>query len=301
MKEIPEVVQSHLLSSFCDGKSICTYFHVLISDKSLQTIAFPLIRNALVERYTNLANSECFMEEPYEEVRDVLNFIREDIRTCTVRKDRQMVLLSGSGGSDGDGDGMVRENVSTKLSEWCAIIDYFDTMRTQSGERTGEFILWCGHLPTQGFGTLQTACVSTRLWKITSMDYFYDQLELHNQSITHPATECTLPYMEVVPFGTLEVRSERDDAVLQRIQYSLVSSDFELTRYSFLVPSQMEYEPTMGFALNNCDRRLSSQPTFTQRRILDVHWDEYDQGDFEYSLSRLGENVIRILTRLDNI
>lgn len=266
---IHEGVQSSLLSSFCDGKSISTYFHVLICSYSFQHVAFTIIRDALVDRYS------CLAKENDKEARDVLDIIREDVRTF---KDTHSI-----GGTLDYTNGMV-----TKISEWCAIVDYFDRMRAQSGVRAREFIIWCGQLETRGFGKMEQACVSTLRWTVTAMDHFYDQLELSNHYLTHPATQGLPTSVVDIPFGKLEVNSESDDAVLQRILYSL-NLDVESPRYSFLVPSHLEYEPTMGFSLNDT----------CQRRSLICYWDEDDMGDFEYSLSRLGENSVRILSRLD--
>lgn len=288
MIDIPDGVQSQILSSFCDGKSISGYFHVLICNEPLRSVAFRLVRDAIVDRYSNLARSE--FAKNNEEVRDVLDIIREEIRTYKI--DTQ-----SNGGRkvihDHDQTSILRNNLVTKISEWCAIIDYFDKMRVRSGERAGQLIIWCGKLHTQGFGTIQHACVSTALWTVTTMDHFYDQLELNNHYLTHPATHAssTSDTGFMMPFGKLDVESESDDAVLQRILYSL-NSDVGSTRYSILVPSQLEYEPTIGFALNDYP---------SQRRSLVCHWDGDDKGDFEYSLSRLGDNVIRILIRLDHL
>lgn len=283
---IPEVVQSQILSSFLDGKSISTYFHVLLCNSSLRSSAFHLIRDALVDRYLNLAKSEHFAKHN-DEVRDVLDIIREDIRTCT-ENGRAAIDVVGVGHQidTSSDDGCLSV---TNISEWCAIIDYFDRMRARSGEWAGVCTVWCGELVTQNFGTIQQACISTAFWTVTAMDHFYDQLELNNHYLTHPMKhDASLMEMS---YGELDVTSSTsDDIAFQRIIYSL-NSDAGSPRYSVLVPSHMEYEPTLGFALND---------HASQRENLVCYWDGNDRGDFEYSLSHLGENAIRILNRLDN-
>jgi len=289
MLGLPEVVQSQILSSFCDGKSISTFFHVILCNQSLNPVAFDLVRDALVDRYKNLASSEQFQLGNHEEIRDVLDIVREEIRTCKVVKSaigggRRMVI--------DDGDASFREGVAAKISDYCAIIDYFDKMRLQKSETFGEFILWCGELQLQQGGKIRRACLSSKSWTVTAMDFFHDQLELNNHCLTHPAAaSCDfLPSLMESPFGILDMELETDEAAFQRTRHSL-SGDPDSSRY-FLVPSQMEYEPTIGFAMN-------PNPNFTHRRCLTCHWDECDEGDFEYSLSRLSENAIRILSRLE--
>ena len=97
-----EVVQSQILSSFLDGKSTSTYFHVLLCNNSLQSSAFHLIRDALVDRYLNLAKSEHFAKHN-DEVRDVLDIIREDIRTCTENRRAAIDIVGQIDTSSDDG------------------------------------------------------------------------------------------------------------------------------------------------------------------------------------------------------
>ena len=279
MIDLPEGLQSSILSRYCDGKSIAIFFEVLFSSNTLRQLAFDLTRDALVDRYTHLAE---FEYSNYEEIRDVLDVIREEIRMCRIIQD-------ANGQMSGDeGQVTFRESVAKKISDWCAIIEYFDIMKSQRGERSGEFVLWCGELKTQqGFGTIQKAALSSALWTVTSMDYLHDQLELSNHYLTHPAIDNLPPSVLEAPYGVLDVESEEDYDVLQRIQYSLRSNP-DSARF-FLVPSQMEYELTLGFALNQ---------DLVKRKGLIFHWDGNDEGDFEYSLTRLAENVRRILQRL---
>mmetsp|Transcript_22091 Transcript_22091/g.32703 ORF Transcript_22091/g.32703 Transcript_22091/m.32703 type:complete len:210 (+) Transcript_22091:321-950(+) len=189
-----------------------------------------------------------------------------------------------------EGDGTLRESVAKNISSWCAIIEYFDTMRLQRGERSGEFVLWCGKLKTQqGFGTIQRAELSSALWTVTSMDYVFDQLELNNHYLTYPTIDTLPPSVIESPYGILNMESKEDIDVLQRIRYYL-RPDPDTARF-LLVPSQMEYEPTLGFALNQ---------HLMERKGLLFYWDGNDEGDFEYSLTRLAENVKRILQRIRN-
>ena len=274
---LPEGIQSQILSSFCDGKSISTYFHVIHCNQSLNEVSFDLIRDALVDRYKNLADCQQFTD--HEEVRDVLDIIREDIRTCRmiISSDDRMLIEYG--------DSCLREAATTKIPDYCVIIDYFDKMRVQRPDRVDEFILWCGKLETQR-GTIQKACISSRIWSVTAMDFFHDELELNNQYLTHPASFIFVPYLFEFPFGYLDILLESDLEVFNRTRFSLRESP-DTTRF-FLVPSQMEYEPNIGFALNQ----------ESERDCLICCWDGNDRGDFEYSLTRLAENAKRILERL---
>jgi len=279
MIDLPEGLQSSILSRYGDGKSISIFFEVLFSNNTLRNLAFDLIRDALVDRYKHLAE---VVFNNYEEIRDVLDVIREEIRTCRVVLGANGQMLCD------EGEATFRESIAKKISDWCAIIEYFDLMRMQRGEKSGEFVLWCGELKTQqGFGTIKKAALSSALWTVTSMDYMHDQLELNNQYLTYPAIDGVPPSIVEAPYGVLNMDSEKDSDVLRRIKYSL-RSDTESTRF-ILVPSQMEYEPTLGFALNQC---------LGKRKGLAVHWDGDDEGNFEYSLTRLAENVRRILQRL---
>lgn len=276
---LPEVVQSQILASFCDGKSISTYFHAILCSESSNPIAFDLVRDALVHRYKNLASMKQLGDQ--EEVRDVLDIIREEIRTCKVIK-----TTSGSVVIN-DSDTSFRESLSTKISDYCAIVDYFDKTRMQELEKSGEFVLWNGELRTQG-GRIRNASLSTKIWSITAMDFFHDQLELYNDCFTHPASSDFSSSLVESPYGTLSVDLEQDKAVFQRTRHSL-SGDPDSLRF-FLVPSQMEYEPTVGFAIHPMDASMM---------CLLCHWDQNDEGDFEYSLMRFPENAIRILKRLE--
>jgi hypothetical protein len=281
MLGLPEVVQSQILSSFCDGKSASTYFHVILCNKNLNSIAFDLIRDALVDRYKNLAMNVQLVGDN-EEIRDVLDIIREDIRTCKVLKSNagRMVI--------DDGENSLREGLATKVSDYCAIIDYFDTMRLQKLDKVGEFILWCGELQIQG-ETIQRASLSSPFWSVTAMDFFYDQLELNCHCLCHPAPNASHQSLieDQFEFGFLDVDLETDEGTFKRTRHGL-SDEIGSSRF-FLVPSQMEYEPTVGFSLNR---------TLTKRRCLECHWDGNDEGDFEYSLSHLPKNAIRILSRM---
>jgi len=281
MIDLPEGLQSSILSRFCDGRSIAIFFEVLFSNKQLRQLAFDLVRDALVDRYKRLAEVEF---NNYEEIRDVLDIIREEIRMCRVAEDVNGQMICD------EGDATLRESVAKNISSWCAIIEYFDTMRLQTGDRSGEFVLWCGQLKThQGFGTIQRAELASALWTVTSMDYVFDQLELNNHYLTHPARDSLQPSLLESPYGMLNVEAKEDFDVLQRIRHAL-RPDPNSARF-MLVPSQMEYEPTLGFALNQHQ---------VKRKCLLFHWDGNDEGDFEYSLTRLAENVKRILQRIRN-
>ncbi len=136
---LPEMVQSQILSSFCDGKSISTYFHILLTNHQLRPYAFNIIRDALVDRYKNLA-AQCVnigtgqIRSEDEEVRDVVDIIREDIRKCTTREmedddgtnNTRISIMATTGGTGGYQDDGYARNIVALVSEWCAIADYFE-------------------------------------------------------------------------------------------------------------------------------------------------------------------------------
>ena len=271
MIELPESVQSSILSVFCDGKSILNYYIALKSNESLRSVALHMTRDALVGRYKNYANVDFAKDD---EVRDVLDFVREEIRTYKVTKNNERIVI-----------GEVGE--SKKISDWCAIVQYFDVMKSNTGENAGEFILWSGSLKTQQGLQLQNCKLSSKYWSVEAMDYLYNELELNNQYLCHPATEGLAPsIIESGAFAFLDVDSEDDAEYLDRINYSM-STDPDSARY-ILVPSQMEYDATMGFSVNQY---------FMDRKGFLFYWDGEDESDFDYSFQRLAENVKRILSR----
>lgn len=271
MIELPESVQSSILSVFCDGKSILNYYIALKSNESLRSVVLHMTRDALVGRYKNYANVDFAKDD---EVRDVLDFVREEIRTYKVTKNNERIVI-GEGGE------------SKKISDWCAIVQYFDVMKSNTGENAGEFILWSGSLKTQQGLRLQNCKLSSKYWSVEAMDYLYNELELNNQYLCHPATEGLAPsIIESGAFAFLDVDSEDDAEYLDRINYSM-STDPDSARY-ILVPSQMEYDATMGFSVNQY---------FMDRKGFLFYWDGEDESDFDYSFQRLAENVKRILSR----
>ena len=271
MIELPESVQSSILSIFCDGKSILNYYIALKSNESLRSVALHMTRDALVGRYKNYANVDFAKDD---EVRDVLDFVREEIRTYKVTKNNERIVI-GEGGE------------SKNISDWCAIVQYFDVMKSNTGENAGEFILWSGSLKTQQGLRLQNCKLSSKYWSVEAMDYLYNELELNNQYLCHPATEGLAPsIIESGAFAFLDVDSEDDAEYLDRINYSM-STDPDSARY-ILVPSQMEYDATMGFSVNQY---------FMDRKGFLFYWDGEDESDFDYSFQRLAENVKRILSR----
>jgi len=88
-------------------------------------------------------------------------------------------------------------------------------------------------------------------------------------------------------FGMLHI-DENDEQVLARIEYSL-STDPSSSRF-ILVPSQMEYEPTMGFSRN------IYYPS--RQKGLAFLWNGQDDGAFEVALSKLAGNIKRVLIRM---
>uniref|UniRef100_A0A7S4MVZ8 Uncharacterized protein n=1 Tax=Odontella aurita TaxID=265563 RepID=A0A7S4MVZ8_9STRA len=275
LASLNDPLQSQILSTFCDGKSMSTFFIVLRGNQIHRPFAFDVLRDALVDRYKNLARTGVLSKNM--EVRDCLDVIREDIRTCGIIDSDDGTLVC---------DDDEYSDVVAKVSQWCAIVDYFDSMKSRS-----DFVLWAGPIQTQGFGKIESASVSSPFWTVTALDYFYQELELNNHYLTHPSTNGLPSSLVDSPFGMLKVDTEGDVERLGRVQYSLSSDPDSGSRFA-LVPSQQEYEPTFCFA-------LPSGSSSSYKHTLALFWEGEDDIDFEYSLRRIGENVIRLLSRLE--
>ena len=50
----------------------------------------------------------------------------------------------------------------------------------------GELVVWCGNIQVYGI-KLHRASISTKYWSVTAMDYFYNQMELNDPNLNHPA------------------------------------------------------------------------------------------------------------------
>jgi hypothetical protein len=278
---LPDGLQSSILANYCDGKSIALFFEAAASSRPLRGVIFDVIRDALVGRYLHLSQT-CY--RTHDEIRDVLDIIREEIR-----KSRAMLSSDGTIMCYNDLTEF-SDMASKRISDWCAIIEYFDAMKFQASDNHGYFTLWIGSLEMQsGFGRLRNASISSAYWSVTAMDFLYNELELNNHYLMHPASDgSALVSATESYFGMLQVESENDEKVLDRIEYSL-SNDPSSSRF-ILVPSQMEYEPTMGFCRN--------QYFPSKQRGLAFLWDGQDDGDFEDTLSKLAENIKRVLLRM---
>jgi hypothetical protein len=280
---LPDGVQSAILANYCDGKSIASFYEAASSCISLRCTIFDIIRDALVGRYLNLSQT---YYRTYDEIRDVLDIIREEIRKsrATLNSDGAIIILCSNDLPS------FSELAAKRVSDWCAIVEYFDKMRCQMGDKHGYFTLWVGSLETQsGFGSLHKASLSSMYWSVTAMDYLYNELELNNHYLMHPASDGSVFQSTTEShFGMLHVEDDNDEKVLGRIEYSL-SNDPSSSRF-ILVPSQMEYDPTMGFSRN--------QYYPSRQRSLVFLWDGQDDGDFEDALSKLAENIKRVLVRM---
>lgn len=261
LSSLPAEVLSQILSSFCDGKSISTFQIVARGDPSRRESHFALVQDALVHRYVKLANK---LQHHGDEVKDVLDAIREDIRTA------------GPDDNDDDVD---------KVPEWCAILDYFDGLKQNS-----DWIVWCGPVGT-AFGQVQ-AFVTTPLWTVGALQYWYHELELVQFSLVRPAYGPRID-PESIPYGRLEGLQERDSEILVRLRHTMspdpVSGQFAV------VPNHMEYDPTLCFTVPMDPSGQNDQLTLTGPLIC--HWDGSDGYGWEDSIDRLGENVIRIMSR----
>lgn len=210
---------------------------------------FFLVRDALVYRYLELSKRL----QSYGEIKDVLDVIREDVRTCEE----------------------FSYEANTKFPEWCAIVDYFE------GQQQQEWIVWLGSVETQ-LGTLPNVCLKTPNWTAGALQYWYNDFELFQFSLVPPMRSPPLP---LSPFGILEALT--DVEVMERLQYTLNHEYENIGRYS-LVPRHMDFDsdPSICFTLP-----ADNGPS------LNCYWDEQDGYDWEEAIDRLGENVIRIMSR----
>jgi hypothetical protein len=198
--ELPDTALAAILSGFCDGKTISTLALNVVSNRSGHCRFWNICRNVLVERYIRLSRHGSLLSSSsssaYEEIRDVLDITREDIRLST---------------NDDDDDDMI-----TKFSHWCAILDYFETQlhlfqiaaaaqsqqqqQQQSNQpssstsssspmllprrREPQWIVWRGNM-TMPNGEIQ-CYLTTPFWSVGAMR-FWQQMEQENASFCRPS------------------------------------------------------------------------------------------------------------------
>mmetsp|Transcript_2628 Transcript_2628/g.3821 ORF Transcript_2628/g.3821 Transcript_2628/m.3821 type:complete len:325 (+) Transcript_2628:135-1109(+) len=320
--DLPESVQSSILSQYSDASSILFYFVAILSSSSTSTsyskqqhyiTSYSTLKDALVHRYKDLAEKH----KHEEELKDVLDIIREEIRTS------KLIFISKTKNNNEETPNVgnvylsindaaaaaTTESLYQKVSDWCAILSYFDTMKKKqqhlSTTNTNEYILWCGPITSHHVtGKINCAYVTSNIWTITSLDYLYNTLELCNEYLTHPYTsyqeEESLDLISF-PYGYLRVfsgkKNEKDVSLLKRIQYVIEPNNYnDLVDVlsNVIVPSQMEYEDVLKVGFGYDYKKADDDD---DHKLL-FYWDGEDEGDFEYSLSRFADNVKRILVRM---
>lgn len=281
--ELPPEVLSSALGSFLDGKSMSTFLMVVQGCHSQDNNSvLSLLRNALVHRYRQLhqqlAKNVIQADHEQEDLRDVLQVLREDIRTT--------------------GD-------VSKFPEWCAILDYFESqmifnffktnnesleeMQQQHHQQQSGWVVWCGPIETI-FGTFQASLRCTSEWTLGALHYWYNDIELQQFAIVHPHSR-TVDGDDQFDlrrlYGRVSGLKEYDTLLLQRQHFNLEDDPQNWQHYLVLRSRSYDDEPPEFFT-----------PVMGNDSSLFCYWDYREQSyDWEESLERLGESVIRIMRR----
>lgn len=320
---LPHEVFSHLLSRFCDGKTISTLLIVAQGNRKLSPSAFAIVRGALVHRYISLAASVLGSwnddeEEDEEmnpttvEIREILDIIREDIRLSVDLEDDCLLM-------------------TRKLAEWCAILDYFEAQIPLQ-----QYIVWGGALRLP-YGQVESY-LSTPNWTIGALKYWRLQEEADLSFTCGSGTR----YDSNIPGTPYASILARDDVSHRRLK--LQAKDLELSTYRALHQTDLRrnclvlvrelYEASHTFVIcgwgilrqlfgqskrqnsflglkdkaddyeeDDDDNAEHGQQNFARQRLrscgqndcLMVIWDMACGEDFEAAMESLGEDVIRIM------
>ena len=258
--ELPSEVLSTALGSFLDGKSMSTFLIVVQgchANDNNSVHVLNLLRNALVHRYRQL-QLQLSEDDNDQEIREVLMVLREDIRTS---------------------------EDTFKFPEWCAILDYFESQSLQQG-----LVVWCGPIETI-FGTFQASlrCTSRAQWTLGALHYWYNDIELEQFAIVHPYSRSVNDeqYDLTTLYGRVEGLQEHDTLLLQRQHFNLEDDPQDWQHYLVLRSRSYDEKPPEFFT-----------PVMGNDSSLFCYWDCREQTyDWEESLERLGESVIRIMSR----
>jgi hypothetical protein len=324
--DLPDTALAAILSGFCDGKTISTLaLNVVSSSRGSHGPRFwNLCRNVLVERYVRLSSGPL---RAYEEIRDVLDITREDIRLSTNDED---------------------DSIVTKFSYWCGILDYFETqlhifqqqqqqqddVAAAAGSskqqclrrrREPQWIVWRGTMTLPTGGEIE-AYLTTPHWTVGAMR-FWKQMEQENVAYCRPSPQnfvfrqppiddsnVNVENQRVVPYGTLFAVN----AVSQRrLAYQCgdlsIDGDFDGVperhhwRHALIPLSQLYNDPDNeppGIVLVDhgfVSRTYTSYPVGpllvgTNRSSLCVCWNkEQGEDDWEMAHARLGEICVQIM------
>jgi hypothetical protein len=278
--QLPSEVLAAVLCGYSQGKTISTFLVVARGNATLRRVAFPLCRGALVQRYMELR----LRVQEDDEIRDVLDIVREDIRL-----------------SEDDAD----DHIMTKFSGWCAILDYFETQLAISvSYRRPQWVVWSGRLEIQ-YGDIE-AYLTTPDWTVGAMLY-WRTAELASFTVTHPRNVDFHFTQERIPYGTLFGMHEMD-----RRRLGIQSSDIEVSvlrdtvdaRRHALVPLNEAYDenPSVAFADHSLVSRTHASVAVGPlliapgRESLCCCWDkELGEDDWEEAIASFGEHAIRVM------
>jgi hypothetical protein len=288
--QLPSEVLASVLCGFSQGKTISTFLIVALGNSTLRRSALSLCRGALVQRYMELSNrfaptSTITTEATTSEIRDVLDILREDIRLST------------------DDD----DEIITMFSEWCAILDYFEThlaLHSSAGYRIPQWIIWSGRIELL-WGTIDAFLVTPH-WTAGGM-HFWRNKELSNMMLMHPRDDDFHFTVDRIPYGGLFGIGQRDRSLLSiqsdDLQVSVLQDSIVARRHA-LVSREESYEEYQSMAFVDhsfVSRTHESVPVgplliAPDRAGLCCCWDkELGEDDFDDAISRLGEHVIRTM------
>ena len=275
---------SQLLASFADGKSISNFYLALQSCRLFRhEVAFNIIRSALVHRLKSLCADDRLKPKRCEEMRDCIDILREEIRTGSVDIETGRLVDDGARVSN------LRKSAMTIVSEWCAIVDYFDINLCLD-----EYVVWVGQLNTR-FGPMGSVCVRAPFWSITHLQYMHVQIDVGCEALVPPNPTSRFGHLLDQPYGSLSALTAIDAEVMERLRTSM-SLDEESNRFA-LTPNQFEYEDsTIAFTPTPNDQ--ASREMLQHERHLRCLWDQQDDTDFDDALTNFGEDCLRILEGL---
>ena len=201
LENLPLHVLSAILGGFCEGKAISTVLlHVAqgtsrtatsSSSSSWRASAQTLCRGILVQRFTELA-AMIRREDSELELGDVLDVIREDIRT--------------SAAADTAEDDSYHQQSSswiTQFSRWCAILDYVERhwkFRLKYPTVPLQWMVWNGTLEVP-YGPIH-AVLTTSQWTAGALSYWHNRELSSRLILTHPRSS-HLAAIVLPLYGTL--------------------------------------------------------------------------------------------------
>jgi hypothetical protein len=294
LTDLPTEVLASVLGRYSRGRTLSTFLCVALGHRSTRQAAFAICRGALVQRYIELSQDKKLKESAcYEESRDVLDIVREDIRL-----------------SNDDDDAIV-----TKFSEWCAILDYFEMQLEATAPPrflSPQWIVWCGEMEIP-YGRIRSY-LTTPFWTVCGLHYWRNQ-ELSQLSLTRPR-HSNFNFVDGddrVLYGTFFGMNAHD-----RTPLNLQCLDLEVhtlvdvsdRRRYCLVPLNQSYDDSSSFVVvdHSLVCRTHTDSLFVCPLLIDPGqqslcccWDkEVGEDLWEDAMSNFGQNAIRIMETLSN-